>query len=139
MSLYRFSDTSLKRREGVDQRIISISDFAIQISPIDFGIARDGGKRTAERQYELFLAGASRCDGESRLSAHQFGKALDFFAWVDGRESWNPGHLAMVAAAHLQAASMLGFKLKWGGFYTPFHADPFNHGWDCGHIELIES
>jgi len=139
MSLYRFSETSLNRREGVDPRLIEISDFAIQITPVDFGIPKDGGIRTASRQYDLYLAGKSKADGTTHQSAHQSGKALDFYAWVNGHASWEVGHLAMVAAAHLQAASMLGYSLKWGGFFKPFSDEPFYHGWDCAHVELVES
>ena len=138
MGTYRFSETSLQRLEGVDPRLLEITNAAISGSPIDFGIPQDGGLRTAERQYELFLAGASKADGTNNLSYHQLGRAIDFYAWVNGSASWNPAHLAMVAAAHLQAASLLGYKVKWGGFFKPFHSEPFYHGWDCGHIELAE-
>ena len=138
MSLWRFSENSLKNREGVDSRLIYISDLALTISPIDFGIPKDGGLRTAERQQELHLAGKSRCDGYLHKSFHQTGKALDFYAFVHGKASWEVQHLTMVGAAFLQAAVSLGYPIRWGGFFKPFNDEPFNHGWDCPHIELMD-
>ena len=125
---FKLSDKSKQRREGVDPRLIEISDLAIQISVIDFGIPGDGGLRTAERQNELFEGGKSKADGYDKLSEHQSGNALDFYAYVDGAASWEPEHLAMVAAAFLQAAAMLGYKLKWGGLWKSFK--------DMPHVQL---
>ena len=136
--MYRFSKASLGNRAGVDQRLIEISDLALELTPIDFGIPRDGGLRTADRQQDLYLAGKSKCDGTLNKSLHQSGMALDFYAYVNGRASWDVGHLSMVAAAHLQAAAYLGYPIRWGGFFKPFASEPFNHGWDCCHIELME-
>ena len=115
---FKLSNSSRQRREGVDPRLIEISDRALEISIIDFGIPRDGGLRTAERQMELHLDHKSNCDGIVKLSRHQSGKALDVYAYVDGKASWDKYHLAMVAAAMLQAASELGHELQWGGLWT---------------------
>ena len=128
--MFKLSSKSKQRREGVDPRLIKISNLAIQITVVDFGHPADAGKRTAERQNELYQAGKSKCDGYKKLSRHQSGKALDFYAFVDGRASWDTGHLAMVAAAFLQAASILGYKLKWGGLWKSFK--------DYPHVELAD-
>jgi peptidoglycan LD-endopeptidase CwlK len=128
--MFQLSSKSKQRREGVDSRLIEISDLAIQISAVDFGHPADSGKRTAERQNELFVAGKSKCDGYNNLSNHQSGKALDFYAFVDGKPSWDTEHLAMVAAAFLQAASILGYKLNWGGLWKSFK--------DYPHVELVD-
>lgn len=125
---FKLSDKSKQRRAGIDPRLIEISDLAIQISVIDFGIPGDGGLRLAERQNELFEDGKSKADGYDKLSEHQSGNALDFYAYVDGAASWEPEHLAMVAAAFLQAAAMLGYKLKWGGLWKSFK--------DMPHVQL---
>ena len=95
----KFSKTSLARRSGVDGRLVEISDLAIKICPIDFGIPGDGGIRTPERQQELFNEGLSKCDGFKNKSFHQTGLALDVYAYVDGKASWETEHLAVVAAA----------------------------------------
>jgi len=134
---FEFSQTSEQRRAGVDPRLIGISDRALEISVVDFGIPKHGGKRTTEEQYRLFLDGKSRADGTNDLSYHQRGKALDFYAFVDGKASWHPGHLAMVASAFLQAAAELGYTLTWGGLWKPVKTtDGVPHGWDAGHVQL---
>ncbi len=126
MSSYHFSKSSLERRKGIDQRLIDILDHALRITVIDFGVPGDGGLRTSERQRELFVAGVSRCDGVTSISNHQLGLAVDVYAYVDGKASWETEHLALVACAMLQAASHLGYKLSWGGLWP----------WDKPHFEL---
>jgi len=117
--------------------LIQISDRALEISVVDFGIPKHGGIRTAEEQYGLFLDGKSRADGTNDLSYHQGGKALDFYAFVDGAASWHPGHLAMVASAFLQASAELGYRLTWGGLWKPVKTTSgVPHGWDAGHVQL---
>lgn len=136
---FKLSDKSKQRREGIDSRLIQINDLALQISKIDFGIPADGGFRTAERQFEIYQAGNSKCDGYTKLSEHQSGNALDFYAFVFGRTSWKPDHLAMVAAAHLQAAAQLGYKLEWGGFWSSNKTtNGIPYGWDMSHIQLVD-
>ncbi len=126
--MFQFSQRSLERREGVDRRLIEISDLAIQTSVIDFGIPEFGGLRTQKDQRGLFTQGSSRCDGITNKSFHQTGGALDVYAYVDGKASWEREHLAMVACAMLQAASTLGYKLEWGGLWP----------WDMPHFQLVD-
>ena len=116
----QFSKNSLARREGVNLKLVEISDLALKISPIDFGIPDHGGRRTKREQNQLFQDKLSKCDGYEKKSKHQDGKALDVYAYVDGKASWEEEHLSMVAAAMLQAASQLGYKLEWGGLWTNF-------------------
>ena len=116
----KFSNRSLATLATVDIRLQDIANLAIQISKVDFGIPSSGGLRTEEEQRELFNQGVSKIDGTTKKSFHQTGKALDFYAYVDGRASWSPGHLAQVACAFLQAASLLGYKLEWGGLWVNF-------------------
>lgn len=125
---FRLSSNSLKHREGVDRRLIEISDLAINITRVDFGHGVHAGKRTAEEQHELYLADASKCDGYCKRSFHQSGLALDFYAYVDGAATWEEQHLAQVAAAFLQAASMLGYELHWGGLWEDWQ--------DMPHVQL---
>ena len=130
MSGFKLSNRSKERREGVNSRLIEICDFAIAITIIDFGIPAFGGTRTDEEQLALFHAGKSMCDGIDKRSYHQTGRALDFYAYVDGKASWNEHHLATVAAAFLQSAAMLGYKLQWGGLWVGFR--------DMPHVQLLE-
>lgn len=137
MPMFKFSKSTERRRKGVDQRLIEIGDLALTISPIDFGYS--SGLRTAEEQHEEYLKGNSMLDGYDRLSRHQGGMALDFYAYLNGAASYKPEHLAVVVAAHLQAASLLGYKLKSGMFFKPFKrhsGTDYESGWDYPHIEL---
>ncbi|MCK4822901.1 hypothetical protein KA005_44475 [bacterium] len=136
---FQLSKRSKKNREGIDSRLIEISDLAIQLTVIDFGHGNHAGLRIAKEQHQLFLDGLSKADGYDDIGEHQSGNALDFYAYVDGKASWQHHHLAMVAAAHLQAASILGYKIQWGGFWqrkNPKFKNGIPYGWDCAHIEL---
>ena len=126
--MFKLSSRSKSNREGIAPSLIEISDLAIQISVVDFGHPQNAGLRTPECQNKLFLTGKSKCDGYDKLSEHQSGNALDFYAYVNGKASWEPEHLAMVAAAFLQAASILGYKLQWGGLWENFK--------DMPHVQL---
>ena len=117
---FRFSKSSSNRLLGVDPEIFKVARLAIQITKIDFGIPLHGGLRTQAEQYELYTAGLSKCDGYEKISSHQTGEALDVYAYVDGKASWDKYHLAMVATAMLQSASELGVKLEWGGLWVSF-------------------
>lgn len=130
MSKYSFSRKSCCRLATCDNRIILIAMMAIKISKIDFGIPQHGGKRTAEEQRDLFDSSASQCDGTTNKSKHQSGLAVDVYAYVDGKASWKEEHLTLVATAMLQAASILGHKLSWGGLWTNFK--------DMPHFEIVE-
>lgn len=127
---FALSKKSKDNMKGVDPRLIKIAEMAITITRVDFGIPADGGIRTAERQNELFKKGASKLDGYKKKSEHQSGKALDFYAFVNGKASWDPEHLSMVACAFLQSASVLGYKLNWGGLWKSFV--------DMPHVQLMD-
>ena len=117
---YAFGQNSLSNRAGIDPRLIEILDRAVQISIYDFGVPSSGGLRTVEEQAKLFTAGASKADGRTHKSYHQTGRAVDVYAYVDGKASWDHEHLAVVAAAMLQASAEIGYKLEWGGLWTGF-------------------
>lgn len=117
---FKLGSKSRERLKGVDPRIIDIVELALTITIIDFGIPQHGGIRDKATQNILFKKGASKCDGIKSRSAHQSGLAFDVFAYVDGAASWDRYQLTQVAAAILQAASLLGYELEWGGLYQGF-------------------
>ena len=129
--MFAFSSRSAERMAGVDPRLIEVAYEALKISRIDFGIPDDGGIRTAERQRELFDSGKSKADGTEKTSYHQSGKALDVYAYVDGKASWDMAHLSLVACAMLQAANVLGYQVAWGGLWSSFI--------DAPHFQITES
>lgn len=137
--MFVLSDRSKTNRIGVDSRLIQISDRAIQITKVDFGIDRDGGLRDNARQAELFKAGTSKCDGVTKRSPHQDGKALDVTAYVDGEAMWEHRYYAMIAVAFFQAANELGHRIRWGGMFKEGRTvDGVPYGWDCPHFELVD-
>jgi len=120
MSNYRLSKTSLRNLDGVHPELIEVVKMAIQITKVDFGIPSTGGYRTEETQHKLFKDGKSKADGYTNKSNHQTGNAVDVFAYVDGKASWEVEHLSMVACAMLEAANRLGVDLRWGGHFKSF-------------------
>lgn len=126
----QFSQRSLMRLEGVDERLVEVLERAINVTKIDFGIPPYGGVRTPEEQALLFKEGKSKADGYLKKSKHQDGKAVDVYAYVDGKASWEKEHLALVACAILESASRLGYRLRWGGLFSSFE--------DMPHFELVE-
>ena len=131
--MFYLGKNSKENIKGVDQRLIAIVNQALSISLIDFGIPRDGGVRSDARQLAMFIDPniKTNCDGIEHRSKHQDGLAIDFYAYIDGKASWDETHLSHVACSLLQAASQLGVKVKWGGFFKP-------DGWDKGHLEIAE-
>jgi len=144
--MFNFSKRSIRNMKGVHPELMIVFMTAIQHSPIDFGIPNDGGVRTAVRQNQMFNDPdiKTNCDGYVHISNHQiaegeeFGKALDFYAYVAGKASWNKLHLAIVAGVIMTTARMLkaegkiSIELKWGG---TFGSNSFK-GYDMPHIEI---
>lgn len=122
--MFKFGKSSQRNMHGVHHDLIKAAELAITLSNVDFGIPSTGGLRTAAEQNELFLDNKSKADGYDKKSYHQTGRALDVFAYVDGKASWKEEHLALVACAMLEAASQLGVRLEWGGHWSSFKDMP---------------
>jgi len=121
---FQLGKNSMKNMENIDDRLIDIAELAIKLSPIDFGIPSNGGFRSTQDQAELYASGKSKCDGTTNKSYHQTGKALDVFAYDDGKASWDTLHLTTIATAMLQSASQLGIELQWGGLWRSWQDLP---------------
>tara|TARA_R110000823_G_scaffold18308_1_gene57355 strand:+ start:162 stop:551 length:390 start_codon:yes stop_codon:yes gene_type:complete len=121
---FQLSTNSINNMSGIDERLIAIAELAITLTNIDFGIPNTGGLRSTEDQAKLFTSGVSKADGRTNKSYHQTGKAVDVYAYVDGKASWDKLHLSLIAAAMLQASSQLGFELKWGGLWKSWQDYP---------------
>lgn len=124
MKHHKFSQISENRFVGVNELIIKVCHRALELSPIDFGIPPHGGYRDEMEQNELFTHGASKCDGFDKKSYHQTGNAIDVYAYVDGKASWEIKHLTQIAAAMLQAASEFKLELEWGGHWISWKDYP---------------
>jgi hypothetical protein len=130
--MFKFSKLSLERLNGVDPKLVTILKIAILLTPIDFGIAE--GVRDADTQKKYYDLGKSKLDGTNKISKHQEGKAVDIYAWVNGKASWDPIHLAVIFGVVHAIAKAQGINLRWG---ATFGSDNY-HGWDTNHIELDE-
>lgn len=55
----------------------------------------------------------------------ELGEAVDFFAYVDGKASWDKTHMTAIAR-HIQkrAFEKYGIKLIWGGDWRSFKDMP---------------
>jgi len=136
---FNFSVSSTKNMKGVHPDLITIFTEAIKNSPIDFGVPSTGGLRTVKVQDELFIANKSKCDGVLSISNHQTGNALDFYAYINKKASWDKTHLSIIAGVIMATAKRLlkegkiSIKIKWGG---EFASNSF-HGWDYPHFEVV--
>ena len=118
--MYYLGKSSAANLSGVNPLLIQVVTLALKLTSVDFGIPSSGGLRTPEQQRKLFDLKVSQLDGTIKISNHQSGNAFDVFAYVDGKASWDIGHLNEVATAVLAAASQLGVKLAWGGHWKRF-------------------
>lgn len=135
--MYVYSKPSKRRIETLHPNLQHIMNTAIKTSPIDFGIPKYGGKRTDDEQYELFQQGLSQLDGIKKKSKHQSGRAVDVYAYVGGKASWDEKHLYMLAGHLIGVARSLGYDLRWGGDWDgdrDFEDQTFI---DLPHFELI--
>jgi len=140
MSSFSFSRSSTENMLGVHNDLIVIFTEAIKNSPIDFGVPSSGGLRTAEQQRELFMDAKSKCDGYKSKSYHQSGNALDFYAYVNGKASWDKIHLSIIAgvilatAKRLRKGGKINSEITWGG---TFGSAEFT-GWDMPHFQVSD-
>lgn len=128
--MYKFSERSLKKLNGVHPSMIYILLKAIKTSPVDFSILE--GVRSQERQKQLYKSGASRCDGVKNKSNHQvkengFGYAVDLAPYpID----WKDTKRFKILSEHIKkVAKELEINIRWGGDFKSLV--------DMPHYELI--
>ena len=136
---YKLSRTSRERLEGVHPSLIALIDYSLIDSPYDFGIPKDGGARTLERQAELYAIGRTTdlhkakvtwtLNSKHRIQADGYGHAFDIYAYVDGKASWNRKHLTAIANHILKCSDELDIKIEWGGKWKSK---------DMPHFQLID-
>jgi peptidoglycan L-alanyl-D-glutamate endopeptidase CwlK len=111
---FRLSARSLKRLVGVHPDLVRVVKHAIGITSVDFTVLE--GVRSAERQQELVLAGASQTMNSRHIAAKTgWGHAVDLGAYVAGEIRWDWPLYHKIAVAMIHAASELGVPLEWGG------------------------
>ena len=109
---FKLSQRSLGNLEGVDERLQTIVKTAIHNTKVDFGCIC--GLRTIQEQRELVAKGAS----QTMKSKHIDGKAVDLFAYIGSRGSWELNLYDDIADAMAQAARDVGVGLCWGAAWS---------------------
>ena len=127
-----------ERLDGVKSILIAILTEGIKKSPYQFGIPRDGGLRTDQRQKELYARGRSTHElirkgitdvkGKPERtkvtwtlnSLHKakddgMGYAFDIYAIINNKPSWSMKYMKPIAE-HLKkvAKDRFDIELKWG-------------------------
>ncbi len=117
--MFKLSNRSLQRLEGVNPSLVAVIKRAINVTPIDFTVLE--GLRSRERQAMLYRTGASTTMNSRHLTGH----AVDIAPYVDGQVSWHWPHYHKLAPAVKQAAKDLGTEgLEWGGDWKSFPDGP---------------
>ena len=111
--MFKLSQRSLQKLEGVDEALQETVKLAIQKTKIDFGVIC--GMRTVEEQKALVAKGASK----TMKSKHLEGKAVDLMAYIDGgRASWELNLYDEIADAMKEASKETEVDLRWGACWT---------------------
>lgn len=106
--MFKLSDRSISRLDGVDARLVEVVKYAITVTRIDFGVIE--GLRTVDRQKELVASGASM----TMNSKHINGSAVDLMAYVGSRGSWELNLYDDIADAMKIAAIEIDVPIRWG-------------------------
>lgn len=118
------SSRSLERLSGVHPDLGQIVRTAILLTSVDFAVLE--GKRSHQRQQQLFRAGAT----QTMNSRHLTGHAVDLGAWVCGSIRWDWPLYHQIATAMKQAACKYGRAVYWGGDWESFPDGPhFELSW----------
>lgn len=138
MSEFSLSMLSYSRLRGVDRKLIALVELAIQRTPIDFGIAYMGGRRTDEQQNMLYREERSQKDGYNTVSKHQLGEAVDFLPYINGKPDMGKENHLIIIGVFFACANEMGITIRSGAnwdrdqeFLTDQNFD------DLPHIELV--
>lgn len=124
----KFSAESLKNLEGVDSRLVSICNLALQV--LDFKVV--DGVRTLEEQRMNVARGKSW----TMNSKHLEGKAVDL---APVPLNWADTEMFCVLAGVIRAAAHTqGVKLRWGGDWDRDDSTKDERNRDYGHFEIDE-
>jgi peptidoglycan L-alanyl-D-glutamate endopeptidase CwlK len=96
----KFSSRSWNRLQGVHPDLVEVTNTALQLSSVDFGITQ--GLRTVEQQREYVRTGKSK----TMKSRHLTGHAVDVIAYVNGKYTYEPFDLYTQIAEAFRAASV---------------------------------
>ena len=147
----KFSETSKKRLATCDPYLVKVMNKAIELSPIDFGIAQ--GARTVEQQKQYFNEGKSKINPDNYTieelplkakhivtNDYPLSRAVDIYAWIPGKgASWDSKHLLVIIGVVLAVDKMYENRLRSGANWDmdgEFMTD--QRFQDLPHFELIK-
>jgi len=110
---FKLSRRSRDNLLGVDPDLVAVVERAIELTEVDFAVTE--GVRTAARQRELFLKGASQI---AEGGTHVSGRAVDVVAYIGSRISWELNLYDDIADAMRLAALEKNVGLRWGAAWN---------------------
>ncbi len=127
--MFKFSKSSLDKLATVDERLQTLANEVLKISPIQFEITE--GIRTIKRQKELFKQGKSK----TLNSMHLKGLAIDILCSKEGYKQAKD--IFIVIGLFLAKAKELNIDIRVGALWdngSTIH----NKFVDAYHIEILE-
>lgn len=100
---------SRERMKGVHPDLVGVIEYAAEIAPGTFIVTE--GLRTPDRQYQLYVSGASKTLNSRHLTGH----AVDLAALVDGKVRWDWPLYHKLAELVREASIAKGISVRWGG------------------------
>lgn len=120
---YYLSERSLSRLEGVHPDLVKVIKRAIEITPLDFGVAE--GVRTYETQVDYVNAGKSTTMDSYHLpQADGYSHAVDLYVYVQGKSTEEHKYFRKVIQAVFTAAIELGVQIEAGALWRDFLDSP---------------
>jgi len=104
---YKLGKNSLAKLKGVDERMVAVVKYAINVTKQDFSVIC--GLRTIEEQRVLVAKGASK----TMKSKHIDGLAVDLMAYCGGAR-WELNLYDEIADAMKEGSEACGVKVRWG-------------------------
>lgn len=110
---FKLSRRSLAALEDVNPNLVAIVHRAIELTLVDFAVVE--GRRTPERQLELYNKGASQIREGGK---HVQGLAVDLMAYLGDRASWELNLYDDIAQAMRAAAAEVKVPIRWGAAWN---------------------
>lgn len=127
---FSFGKTSLAQIAKLHPVLVEVITEALAVSPVDYGVLKLGGARTAQEQHDLWLQGrngnpgkiVTQLDGHTKPSNHQikadgFGYAVDIVPYKGGAYTWDWEFFYPMIGAVAKVAKAKGASLRWGGVW----------------------
>ena len=118
---YKLGKRSLDRLIGVDERMVAVVKYAINVTKQDFSVIC--GLRTIEEQRALVAKGVS----QTMKSKHIDGLAVDLMAYVDGGR-WELNLYDEIADAMAEGAREVDVPIRWGAAWSVPNIAQYSEG-----------